>query len=156
MYDHVERKFTINRNVYFEENEAWDGTITKTIKIIDAMVHDDTEDEVVQTPCTSQCTVPSTLDTVTQNTMQSTPVRTKVAKSTLRTQQIPASSPSSSTSPDPTLSSLLPRKTRSLLDIYNEDATNPFSVFALFSQIDDPLTFEEAFKDDVWAQAMDE
>lgn len=31
-----------------------------------------------------------------------------------------------------------------------------FSVFSLFSQIDDPLNFEEAVKDDVWAQAMDE
>ena len=26
----------------------------------------------------------------------------------------------------------------------------------MFSQIDDPLTFEEVVKDDVWAQAMDE
>jgi hypothetical protein len=43
-----------------------------------------------------------------------------------------------------------------MCDIYNEDKTNSFSVFALFSQIDDPLTFEEVFKDDVWAQAMDE
>jgi hypothetical protein len=63
---------------------------------------------------------------------------------------------SSSTYPDPTLASLLPRKTRSLCDIYNDDTTNSFSVFSLFSQIDDPLTFEEVFKDDVWAQAMDE
>ena len=41
-------------------------------------------------------------------------------------------------------------------DIYNEGTTNSFSFFALFSQIVDPLTFEEAVKDDVWAQAMDE
>jgi hypothetical protein len=41
-------------------------------------------------------------------------------------------------------------------DIYNEDTKNSFSFFTLFSQIDDPLTFEEAVKDDVWAQAMDE
>jgi hypothetical protein len=51
---------------------------------------------------------------------------------------------------------LLPRKTRSLCDIYNEDATNSFSTFCLFSQIYDPLTFEEVVKEDVWAQAMDE
>ena len=31
-----------------------------------------------------------------------------------------------------------------------------FSFFSLFSQIDDPLTFEEVVKDVVWAQAMDE
>jgi hypothetical protein len=51
---------------------------------------------------------------------------------------------------------LLPRKIRSLCDIYNEDTTNSFSVFSLFSQMDFPLTFEEAVKDDVWDQAMDD
>jgi hypothetical protein len=30
-----------------------------------------------------------------------------------------------------------------------------FSFFALFSQIDDPLNFEEVVKDDVWEQTMD-
>jgi hypothetical protein len=83
-------------------------------------------------------------------------VRSAGAQSTPRAQQTPTSSLSSSTSPDPTLASLLPRKTRSLRNIYNVDTTNSFSVFSLFSQIDDPLTFEEVVKDDVWAQAMDE
>jgi hypothetical protein len=31
-----------------------------------------------------------------------------------------------------------------------------FQLFSLSWQIDDPLTFEEAVKDDVWEQAMDE
>jgi hypothetical protein len=93
---------------------------------------------------------------VTQIPTQTTPVRSAGVQSTPRVQQTPTSSPSSSTSPDPTLASLLPRKTRSLCDIYNVDTTNSFSVFSLFSQIDDPLTFEEVVKDDVWAQAMDE
>jgi hypothetical protein len=31
-----------------------------------------------------------------------------------------------------------------------------FSFFFFFSEIDDPLTFEEDVKDVVWAQAMDE
>jgi hypothetical protein len=39
---------------------------------------------------------------------------------------------------------------------YNEDVANSFSVFSLFSQIDDPLTFEEFVKEDVWAKSMDE
>jgi hypothetical protein len=72
-------------------------------------------------------------------------------QSTPRVHQTPRSSPSTSTFPNPTLASLLP-----LCDIYNEDATNSFSVFSLFSQIDDPLTSEEAVKEEVWAQAMDE
>jgi hypothetical protein len=157
MYDHAARKFIISHDVQFVENEAWDGSIEKTIKIINAMEHDEIEYEVFQTPCTGQCIiVPSTPSTATQNIAQSTPVRTADAQSTPRVQQTPARSPSSSTSRDPNLASMLPRKTRSLCNIYNEDAANSFSVFSLFSQIDDPLTFEEAVKDDVWAQAMDE
>jgi hypothetical protein len=71
-------------------------------------------------------------------------------------QQTLASSLSSYTHLDPSLSSLLLRKTRILRDIYNVDTINSFLVFALFSQIDDPLTFEEFVKDYVWEQAMDE
>jgi len=88
--------------------------------------------------------------------MHNTLVQTTSAQYTPRAQQTSTSSLSSSTSSDPTLASLLPRKTRSLRDIYNEDTKKSFSVFALFSQIDDPLTFEEAIKDVVWAQAIDE
>jgi hypothetical protein len=131
------------------ENEAWDGIITKTVKIIYAMEHDDTKDEVVQTLCIGQCDIPSTPSTAKQITMQNTPVRIASVHSTPKAQQNSIISMSSSTSLDPTLASLLPRNTRSLHDIYNEDATNSFSFFSPFSQIDDPLTFEEVAKDDV-------
>ena len=47
-------------------------------------------------------------------------------------------------------------KTRSLHEIYESSTPNSFSLFALFSQIDDTLTFEEAVEEEVWAQAMDE
>jgi hypothetical protein len=93
---------------------------------------------------------------VTQNRVKNTPVRTTDAQSTPRAQKIPASSPSNSTSPDPTLACMLPRKTRSMRDIYNEDASNSFLFFSLLSQIDDPLTFQEEVEYDLWAQAMDE
>ena len=52
MYDPVARKVIINHDVQFIENEAWDGTIEKTVKIIDTMEHNDAEDKVVQTPYT--------------------------------------------------------------------------------------------------------
>jgi hypothetical protein len=51
---------------------------------------------------------------------------------------------------------MLPIKTRSMCDIYNEDASNSFLFFSLLSQIDDPLTFQEEVEYDLWAQAMDE
>jgi hypothetical protein len=93
---------------------------------------------------------------VTQITVQNTLGRSIGVQSTPRAQQTPSSIPSSSTSLDPTLAILLPRKTRSLCNIYNEDTTNSFSFFSLFSQIDNDLTFDEVVKDDLWSQAMDE
>jgi hypothetical protein len=111
---------------------------------------------VVHTPCTSHFAVLSYPGAATQIPSQTTQVRTAGTNSTPRAQQTPTSNPSSSTSQDRTLASLLPRKKIILHDIYNEDTTNSFSIFVLFSQINDPLTFEEVVKEDVWAQAMDE
>jgi hypothetical protein len=88
LYDPIARKVIINRDVQFVENEAWDGSIAMTIKIIDAMGDDETkeEEEVVQTPCTSQCAVPSTSGTAMQITAQCALVRTKGVQSTPRAQ----------------------------------------------------------------------
>jgi hypothetical protein len=109
------------------ENEAWDGSIEKIVRIIDAMDHDDTEEDMFQAPTIGQCTVPSTR--AMKCATQTTPVSSGSAQSTPRVKQIPTSSPSSSTSRDPPLASLLPKKTRSLRDIYNEDTTIFFSIF---------------------------
>jgi hypothetical protein len=68
LYDPVTRKFIINHDVQFVDNEAWDGTIAKQIKIIDAMEHDEIEYEMVQTPCTGQCTISSRSGTTMQIT----------------------------------------------------------------------------------------
>ena len=46
-------------------------------------------------------------------------------------------------------------KTRSLREIYEAGTPNSFSLFALFSPIYAPLTFEEVVEEEVWAQAMD-
>jgi hypothetical protein len=53
LYDPIARKVIISCDVQFMENEAWDGNIERKIMIINAMGHDDTEDEVVQTPVIS-------------------------------------------------------------------------------------------------------
>jgi hypothetical protein len=60
LYDPIERKVIISRDVQYLENESWDGSIERIVKVIDATGHDDTEDEVVQTPIIIQCVVPST------------------------------------------------------------------------------------------------
>ena len=49
-----------------------------------------------------------------------------------------------------------PIKIRSLCDIYEPGTPNSFSIFELFSQIDDLLTFKEVVEEEVWEQAMDE
>jgi hypothetical protein len=129
MYDPVARKFIIGHNVQFMENEAWNGRITKTVKIIDAM--ENTKDEMVQTPCIGRCIVLYTPGTMTQITVKNTPIRIAGAQFTPRAQQTSTSSPSSSTSPYPNLANMLPRKRRNMCDIYNKDASNSFSVFFL-------------------------
>ena len=69
--------------------------------------------------------------------------------STSRGQKTPSSISSRSTSIEPV-------KTRSLHEIYEAGTPNSFSLFALFSPIYDPLTFEEVVEEELWAQAMDE
>jgi hypothetical protein len=48
LHDPITRKVIISSNVQFEENEAWDGSIERIVRIIDAIGHDDTKDEVVK------------------------------------------------------------------------------------------------------------
>jgi hypothetical protein len=83
--DLVVRKVIINCDVQFVENEAWYGTIEKTMRIMDAMEHNEIEEEeVFQTPYISQCAVPSTPGTAMQITMHNTPVGTTGVQSTLK------------------------------------------------------------------------
>ena len=59
---------------------------------------------------------------------------------------------------DPTLSSLLPRKTKSLREIYQDERYEDYDEsvnFALFSH-SDPIYFEEAIKEKKWCTAMNE
>ena len=115
--------------------------------------NDDMEEEVVQTPHVSQL-VATPMTPMTPQHGSSQGPSTQVAAqatptSTPRGQQTPSSISSRSTSTEPV-------KTRSLREIYEAGTPNSFSLFALFSQINDPLTFEEAVRDELWAQAMDE
>ena len=79
----------------------------------------------------------------TQVTAQATPT------STPRGKHNPSSILLRSTSTDPV-------KTRSLCEKYEVGTPNSFTLFALFSQIYYPLTFQEVAEDEVWEQAMEE
>ena len=52
--DPITRKVIISRDVQFDENESWDGTIDINVKIVSNVDNDDMEEEVVQTPHVSQ------------------------------------------------------------------------------------------------------
>ena len=116
------------------------------------VAHDDMTKEVVQTPLPSQNVIVSSTPKTMQHVMAQDTAPQVVAQVTLastpRAQQTPSSSSRSLTSTNTIKTSLC--------EIYGADTPNSFSVFALFSQIDDPLTFEEVVEDEVWAQAMDE
>ena len=106
--------------------------------------------EVVQTPQANQLVAaPSTPMTPRHGSAQGT--STQVAG-----QATPTSTPRGQQTPSSSSRSTDPVKTRSLREIYESGTPNSFSLFALFSQIDDPLTFEEVVEEEVWAQAMDE
>ena len=54
MYDPVARKVIISHDVQFVENESWDGTVEKNVKIVVNVKHEDMTKEVVQTPQVNQ------------------------------------------------------------------------------------------------------
>ena len=53
-YHLVARKLIIIRDVKFVENESWDGTVEKNVKIVLTIENDDMVEELVQTPHVSQ------------------------------------------------------------------------------------------------------
>ena len=106
--------------------------------------NDDMADEVVQTPHVIQLIIaPSAPMTLRHGSAQG-PSTQVAAQATLTStpseQQTPSSISSRSTSTEPV-------KTRSLHEIYEFGTPNSFSLFALFSPIYDPLTFEEAVEE---------
>ena len=65
---------------------------------------------------------------------------------------------SSGENSDPTLSSLLPRKTKNIREIYQDERYDDYDEsvnFALLSHTD-PIYFEEVVKEKKWCKAMDE
>ena len=123
------------------------------MSILSNIDNDDMEEEVVQIPHVSQPVgAPSTPRTPRHGSGQGPSIQVAAQAtptSTPRGQQTPSSISSRSTLTEPV-------KTRSLREIYETGTPNSFSLFALFSQKYDPITFEEAVEEKVWAQAMDE
>eukprot|EP00253_Pinus_taeda_P022296 PITA_22296 len=133
------KKFFVSRDVQFIEEEAWDGSIEKTVNVKNCLFHDEDEEEVVEVH--PQTAAP------TQG-QQVTPLRRNESTSP-RTPQSGNSSASSSTCTPNERG----KKFINLSDIYDEGLN---SLFSLYCHVDDPIHFEDAIKDKKWIEAMDE
>ena len=100
-------------------------------------------EEVVQTPQVNQAVV------APSNPMTPRHGSKKGTSTQIAAQATPTSTPRGQQTPSSSLTSTDPMKTRSLCEIYESSTPNSFSLFALFSQIDDPLTFEEVVEEEV-------
>ena len=156
LYNPITKKLIISRDVEFLEEEAWDGTLDKSNTVASSVPE---ENETQDVHSTTQTDVPTTPTRAPTTPSTTTPASTNTPSTTT-----PASTNSSESS-NPTLASLrsrsinTSRKTQSLRDIYDElqEAENNYSCinFALLAHCD-PISFEEAIKDDKWISAMDE
>lgn len=171
LYNPTTKKVIISRDVQFVEDEAWDGSIEKTVNISASIPQE--ENAVSASINIPAIVTPSTPIQAQQISPQVTPASTVRTTSCIqgssptRGQQTPStvgpSGPHSTSSSDmsnPTLASLRRHKIRSIRDIYEqnegENNSNQISLSAFYSQIEDLVHFEDAVKDDKWVSAMDE
>eukprot|EP00253_Pinus_taeda_P013408 PITA_13408 len=133
------KKFFVSRDVQFIEEEAWDGSIEKTMNVKNCLSHDEDDDEMAEIH--PQTTTP------TQG-HQATPLRRNESASPSTPQSGSSSASSSTCTPNER-----GKKFRNLSDIYGEGMN---SLFALYCHVYDPIHFEDAIKDKQWIEAMDE
>lgn len=131
----MSNKTIINRNVIFDEDAKWDwtGSDKSSIQVPLEEVDDLFADIRASTSSNESCSpINSTPSTPSKDiSIQATPRSTTEA---------------SSTSYDSSSTEATPRKVRSLKNIYETCS------FAL--NISDPITYEEAAKEEVWREAM--
>ena len=119
-------KFVTSRDVEFDEGKSWDWSSQKEGSY-DFLPYFEDDEPVVQE-------------------VEATPP----------TSPTPSSQVSSSTTLSPPSSSEGPRKYGSLADIYNETERFDDTNLLCFLADIEPLSFEEASKDEKWIQAMNE
>eukprot|EP00253_Pinus_taeda_P003954 PITA_03954 len=138
------KKFFVIRNVQFIEEEAWDGSIEKTVNVKICLSHDEDDEEMAEIH--PQTAVP------TQG-QQGTPLRRNESASPSTSEGGNSSASSRTCTPNER-----GKKFRNLSDIYEQEAANEGmnSLFALYCNVYDPVHFEYAIKDRKWIEAMDE
>eukprot|EP00253_Pinus_taeda_P032482 PITA_32482 len=127
------KKVFVSRDVQFIEEEAWDGSIEKTVNVKNCLSHDEDDEEMAEIH--PQTAAP------TQG-QQGTPLRRNESASPSTPESGNSGASSSTCTPNER-----GKKFRNLSDIYNE---------SLYCHVDDPIHFEDAIKDRKWIKAMDE
>ena len=144
LYNPSTKKFLISRDVQFIEEEAWDGSIEKTVNVKSCLSHDEDEEDVVEINNSSIAQPPPTQGP--QGTPQAaarTPLRRSgsASPSTPHGEELSASSSMTTPSESGT-------RFKSIREIYEQGAANEGmnSLFSLYFHVDDPIHFEEAEK----------
>lgn len=126
LYDPITGRLHVSRDVTFDEHKSWDWS-----------VHGDNEGAVLQQPL-----VFPDFGYESENEEPVTP-----------SPMSQPSTPSSDSSTTATASE--PQRFRSLSDIYDTTEVVEIEEELLLSGIDEPVTFEQAIKDEAWRTAMD-
>ena len=128
----------------FIEEDAWDGSIEKTVNVKNCLSHDEDDEEMVE--------IHPSIVAPTQG-QQRTPLRRNESASPSTPQGGDSSATSSACTPNERGT-----KFRNLNEIYEKEAANEGmnSLFDLYCHFDDPIHFEEAIKYRKWIEAMDE
>jgi hypothetical protein len=165
LYNPITKKYVINRDVHFKEEEAWDGSIDKSISE-GAMLPCEDDDGAEQAEGGGKLVPHAHTPTVRSPTREAPDFSPSQIR-TPRTHE--RGEPSGhgghqtdsqvSSESNPTLSSLKNRfkgqKTRSLRELYDQnEEVDQISNFSLMAS--DSVSFNEAAKEDVWIKAMDE
>ena len=156
LYNPSTKKAVISRDVQFIEEEAWDGSLEKTMNVKTTMSHE--EEEEGTTVNNPSMVAPPPPPQAQQTTPQ---VGNRIA---LRNQGSASSStPQGTKTPlSSTRTTSTPRRPRfeNLSEIYEQGEVNDNSglksLFSLYCHVDDPIHFEDAINEEKWIEVMDE
>ena len=142
--------------MYFIEEEAWDGSLEKTVNVKTCVSHEEQEEETVaNNPSLVAPPPPPQAQKTTPQAGNRTTLRNQGSASSSTPQG--SKTPSSSSGTPST-----PRRPRfrNLSEIYEQGEVNDNfvlnSLFSLYCHVDDPIHFEEAVKEEKWIEAMNE
>eukprot|EP00253_Pinus_taeda_P030205 PITA_30205 len=150
------RVFGFVAYAHFIEDEAWDGSLEKTVNVKTIVSHEEEEEGTAEN--NPSLVAPPPPQQVQQTTPQAG-IRTELRSQGSASPSTPQGSETPSSS-DGTPSTPRRLRFRNLNEIYEQgEVSNNIglnSLFALYCHVDDPVHFEDAVNEDKWIEAMNE